>query len=781
MGNVNRKKTVVYRTLLGLLCYGLFMNQSAIPAGAGELPAKSRSIWENTAAGRMIIEYDDRFLDNAIAQVLENFAKRSDIISSRPYVVTRDDISYCTILERELSIPRAACTSRILKAVERFSKSRGGATGLRPGNRLRLPDIQAERFIIKKEFDVSREFERNNLAKLKTERANAALKIICEEIISPDAVEQNFKSRALLEKQPVKPNCIDSSPEAPSEDAIHRISLEAMRWVVLIKSPDSLSKADIAAAELTNTSRVVTIERARPFQRGAIKKYAFLPPWEFFNRCATGNPSPNDSGAYLQALMTESDSNLDPAKVCEPFQLRPEVHVIDSAIERHPDLDNALDPPPVFGAARTPITTNRCGRRGQFVRDIHHGTFLAGIIASDGSHNGLVGIAPDVRLKSFVWNKDTDEQTLRDYLDETYTREQSQIFLFASSFRYIRLEEMAPELKRQLLEKTPNQNDFNNLFKTPKTRFSENLNGGLNKFIRDQKIVFIVSAGQSDNDADPNEEGSQLSQRDRLAPQNLGDLENVIVATACRSCNNAAPTIWSRANFSSPVEQMVHVAAPGGDDIPGIINSSEVASTIGGTSTAAAYTAGVAARMIACRPTAFARPSRLKEHILLTARPILNAADRKKVVGGILDPDMAMIDPKKTWLKMRDKPIREIEIDRWCDTEELKLREDAGAGRIKIDLLKTRRITRVSTGFVAKEMEDATDDLPTAQIKTLGPGRWEQNTPRRLASIKLRKSNGTITSCALPLEDVDDLILSKAKTKDAVSCVSLPPCEWSQQ
>src|SRR5262249_13780935 len=153
-----------------------------------------------------------------------------------------------------------------------------------------------------------------------------------------------------------------------------------------------------------------------------------------------------------------------------------------------------------------------------------------------------------------------------------------------------------------------------------------------------------------------------------------------------------------KANYSTKMEQIVYLAAPGGEEIPGLIANDEIGQTTGGTSAAAAFTAGVAAKMLACYPTYYQGVAeRIQTRLLLTARTNIDPDDTHKAEAGIVDPRLALIDPRRSWLKEWEKKIQPIKVQHWCQ-DTIVLRDEANEQLDDgvIQLTKTMRIT--STG-----------------------------------------------------------------------------------
>jgi hypothetical protein len=180
---------------------------------------------------------------------------------------------------------------------------------------------------------------------------------------------------------------------------------------------------------------------------------------------------------------------------------------------------------------------------------------------------------------------------------------------------------------------------------------------------------------------------------------NLGDLANVIVVTACEDCDKSPTTLMAIANVGTPVndkQSLVHVVAPGGSPIPGLVNGNagDIAASQG-TSQAAAFTAGTAAAAANCFPGDFQTAAKLKRRILVTSRPTLSDSDNSSVNAGVLDYELATRDPKQDWYRTNGRTDYEsVKAGAWCKQDlEYKL----PWGELgKIGTSRIRRIYKMS-------------------------------------------------------------------------------------
>ncbi|MER9458275.1 S8 family peptidase [Mesorhizobium sp. M0387] len=301
-----------------------------------------------------------------------------------------------------------------------------------------------------------------------------------------------------------------------------------------------------------------------------------------------------------------SDYDTSALDAMQPGALSPvDVHLIDEPLLQIPNSARMLN--------------SRC-LWGTFDRFVNHSTHLAGIIASPNLGKGFLGLAQNARIDPIEWVKQQGRGRLvpsrvdRNVIlgDKLYDVSQlptpMHVFVAAAQF-----DDSVPGVKSHL-----------------------------EGVIEDTRQLFIVAAGEEDAGR-----GAPFSSISAQSPQNLGGLPNVIVVTACVRCMQGDMEIMTEANFSAETSPaIVHVVAPGGEKIPGWIDSSTVGEAAG-TSQSAAYVAGAVARMIGRYPNVYVSADRIKKRVIQTSRPIAAMS----VAGGLLDPIIMQLDPQSNWLK----------------------------------------------------------------------------------------------------------------------------------
>jgi hypothetical protein len=347
--------------------------------------------------------------------------------------------------------------------------------------------------------------------------------------------------------------------------------------------------------------------------------------------------------AELTALVDED--SLEEKCACSQSERKPVVVLDKPVMLNHPDL-SVLE----AGGAGTGYTC----RSTPWVESSHHGTHLAGIVAARKNGFGFVGLDPRAVIDSWPWDEQRAQAISTD-MKSWGSSGQRAVFLFATDWT---LTTGPNELEGGLLKETKRDlRLYRHMLAREIERFSD-------------EALWVVAAGQAE---DAGEVPYEISDRTLKGPMNLGDLQNVVVVTACESvdatgvprshCRNASTRLMERANWSST---MVHVAAPG-RDVPSTAAEKEYAQA-SGTSQAAAFVAGLASRMLCCDPTA--SPARIKRRLQYTSRPAFFEETRRKLAAGIVDPHVALLDPQKKWfLPTGGRKHVTASTFKWCTSQ----------------------------------------------------------------------------------------------------------------
>ncbi|WP_210331003.1 S8/S53 family peptidase [Microvirga terrestris] len=379
------------------------------------------------------------------------------------------------------------------------------------------------------------------------------------------------------------------------------------------------------------------------------------------------------------------------------------IHLLDTKLWPLPSLF------PAFGVSPSPIGS-KC--KWSFDRALHHANHMASIIASQGKGTGFEGVAPGIKLRSFdIFDSKNNPggAPMHVYVEENTYYKPSGVFLI------------------------PNTRTLGSGGDLPSKdwRFRDLLAYTLRNKGGFQRPLVVAAAGQQDTSTEAVSLVS-IDSKTNMFPQNLGDLPNIIVVTACTDCTKKSATIHPGANHSSESDwKYVHVAAPGGVPIPAWTSPDTLGAAYG-TSQSAAFVAGIAANMITRFPEVYAHNGVLKYRIQSCSWPLpfyrISGAENEdigKIATGVVDPAVCMLNPSKTWVK-DDSGWKPVEFRRWlpvpfstplnqilrvmrtgdapsAEWTFYTMREDDGGANLQVDrgLGQVRRISlpSISTGF----------------------------------------------------------------------------------
>lgn len=514
------------------------------------------------------------------------------------------------------------------------------------------------------------------------------------------------------------------------------------------------------------------------------------------------NLSQNE-GAYWKML--GSLSKWQPpacAMTCPAGTVCPQVVLVDTVVHPHPDLgvvryldgaNNVRDytenqdcSGPMLGSENQ----NYC-EITKFVRTCHHGTSMASIISDRPNGYGFVGLAPATSLFSVDWLS-TLWPTMLDFLEKRQGRDNfqdngPQIYVFASIFPDSSQAE-SNDVPLDQIRSYPVSLMSGGELKQKESRSTH----PLVQKIGETQDFWIVAAGQPAT----NDQGKfighpvRLHERAPIAPMNLGDFPNVIVVTACDPCEGSDRKPWEWANFSDQASY-VNLAAPGlGYVTPA--NRGLYADLHGGTSQAAAFVAGVASSMVSCDLSDHGQThdyryvdnengrvlaARLKRRLLLTSTPIRQPPENDRIITGIVNPMLALKDPRYDWLLPRgqetDSAYRQTTVQNWCEGAKLVFDKLDADGQIisadkDVSPGNTRRIRAEGEGNSRQWHIYTVDPNPLdPTVNVVGPVKFRNPRQEQL----LVKTDEKV----LKLNDFDDLVLSvesmsiKDNCKDAIT------------
>ncbi len=489
-------------------------------------------------------------------------------------------------------------------------------------------------------------------------------------------------------------------------------------------------KSDEQAADLRQQLRELRIPNITV--AGRLKNpappvlHAAIDPGKLWQHCIDDRGTlPSQEEGDLRLMLSAGVPRACPV-TCQGDEC-PDVVLVDTTVWRHPEIVDFLDadPGPCPGTPALPALPGGGGvlpdcRVQDFDERIHHGTHLAGIVSAKVDGRGVSGIAPGTRVTSVCWP--TDVASLNTFMNRRRALGgQTPIYLFASEFPWT-----GPD---------PTRDD---------DRFSSNRNpfGASVVALRD---LWIVAAGNGEN-----RQYTEISYQSKASPAQLGDQENVVVVTACEDCFTA-PRLAADANRATSTQPLVHVAAPG---VPVVGPCSEKEyGRAHGTSQAAAFVAGVAAAMKACYPLAYLSPSVVKTRLQTTSRPFPAAQDG--VAAGVVDIDVALLDPKSDWLRTSRGEWQSVRVRRWRSTLEMV---STPADRFSLRMKDIYRLTRVGpdTWTAFSRYPDDLRLEHRGEVVRFGPGQLVpvDGVPGGGDTV-LELCDGT----AVRMADLDDLLL----------------------
>lgn len=446
--------------------------------------------------------------------------------------------------------------------------------------------------------------------------------------------------------------------------------------------------------------------------------------WE--KECTSGSlfQSPRQYGDLIVSDLSAVE-NIDKSIPVAPVR----VTIVDVRVNEAPIL-SAAPPGTILGCNWT-----------KYIPALHHATHMAAIIASRHGALGFIGLAPHAKIESF-------ELLVSDYGQP----EPKAIFKSGQEFELgdkIAGVSIANPLRVYLIAT-----------QFPPSKLSVDVygrGGSLGQRMSESRSLFVVAAGQ---------EKAPLSATGTMFPQTLGDYRNVIVVTACNPCSLTSPKLMPETNFTQTKNgrAAVHIAAPGGAPIAAWVDDKSVSATPG-TSQAAAYVAGVAAAMIGRYKDVYTSPEAVKRRLQVTSQPSQWQVDDAPKVGmGIVDPVLALLDPRKHWLKDQNG-WRAIKIKALAPDKQVKAREMIYGTDRTFKEVKVRRIVRTVDGAPSDYQWDLYEE-PWRVSKQDG----NHATLERVSNLTF--SSGPIVLCdntTVVWSQVADLILAEGDSDEA-SC-----------
>jgi hypothetical protein len=561
------------------------------------------------ASPEVVIRFQGGDLPTNVARVLEVLTGAGFVATRGQQVGPKQNV--CGVYQEQLNVD--GCSAATIALAKKVNPRVRSFDRLKQGQEILVPDVSLRPYTYVLKFDRTAKDERQQM----TQRAEAWSDRLVKRDVAPDGSSRlTFQGFEL--KVPVE-------SDAKAQEVLGR--LEGLR------GPNVLTSATFTAPR-------------------DYKRYSLDAPGRFFDTCKQG-PPPNGDEGDLRLLMGDVSAQCPRACTAEAENC-PEIVLIDTPVESHPDLRTALLPMPADDT--TADTAARECKVVPFEERKHHGTHLAGIIAAAQNGFGFVGVSPQSSIVSIA--RDTQDHVLADWISERDNKAGMPIYVFASNW------------------------DNNGPLTSDEQRFNRN---AIARAVRDVGPLWIAAAG---------DESTELSALWHLGPQNMGDQRNVVLVSACGDCTPAAPSLIATANRSAT---MVHLAAPG-KDVPSTVGVGQYA-VASGTSQATAFVAGVASAMVACYPQRYAKPHQVKSRLQTTSRPFpaVDGGDTRRDLGiatGVLDAEMALLDPNQDWIKTVGQPRRAVRIKKWTDGE-INLLQPVTRRPLKNSPVRTRDLQRL--------------------------------------------------------------------------------------
>jgi len=480
---------------------------------------------------------------------------------------------------------------------------------------------------------------------------------------------------------------LESQKDEP-EKGVTKLTFRGFEIRVPLDSPVFLNRLREKLKSIPSEN--LLIFNSKPTVRRGFAVYASgqsveEPADKFMQKATTPPPLENNVQGLIGSFvgLTKMPEGLD---ACTRGPACPEIVLVDSPVELHPDIAQAIKTGGNKSLGRSKIVENdrQIIELGIFNTN-DHGTYMAGIIASQNNNYGLVGLHPGAHITAVDRAMlETNPSEFADLLEQRSDASGMQIYVFASSW----------------------------LWKVPeKDRITSNV---VARKISNLAPLWITAAGQKITG------GEDIRAGFENGPMSLGFLKNVLVVTAYQDDQNV-PRLLLDAHYST--QGLVHIAAPG-KAIPSTVSVSKYAFA-DGTSPATAFVAGVASAMVS-KWEYYTTAERVKFRLQLTAKPSLTGEDANKVVSGVLDPVAALRDPNKIWLQDNEGDYKEVSLNHWCGST-LHVITPNGAifnnGTIPFELIyRLYKDGNTGNWFVfTKVRTDDGDTLP-GTLRRIGPG-----------------------------------------------------------
>lgn len=586
--------------------------------------------------GNIIVAVEGGVVGQEIGNVVLALAKDENLLFTRPVMVAPADTA-CIMAAREIKIP-PPCSAQFLQALDILNPKLKPSMGkLSVGQTVLLPDIAISTYRTARTFTT----------------------VLAKDQQRSATIQKNWSHLKFgVAKQTARTK-----------------QLEFDAYELIFRTDDPARQAKLMTRLTPLRSLNVTVTPIG-FKPASAKAYSSIDVVRYEQDCRHV-----PSSATKLDYRDYSDQDRDLAgKIDEPANRRSaKVYLLDVKLVPTPNIADAVDE-----ADRPTIPRQwQCAWTGRASR-LQHATHLAGIIASRDNGFGFVGLSPKAKISSFdLLSPSANADTQLDIAPGKEAELADKILTNRSNELYLYL------IAASLPKYTSGLNQLGQIDKN--LRFQGR---PVERRLSQIAPIVVVAAGQANMET---ERPIALSPTAAISPQNLGDLPNVLVVTACDKCMHNDASLMPSANYGSE-PRYVHVAAPGGSPMLGWVDGNGIGMAQG-TSQAAAYTAGVIAEMIGRWPNAFPAADLVKKRIQVTSwpmyqRPGQTGDDYMRLATGIVDPGVAMLDPQVTWIKDANG-WRAIKLKGYS-SDSFRFKRIGLTTQLPIDTANIARLTRVS-------------------------------------------------------------------------------------
>lgn len=628
---------------MGNLCDRLLRSMfvgATVAAAMAPWNASAQSANSKVQAPALVLSFEGGLPGHTVAEVLAVLVKKPEILRQPDFLKTTYTVksgdTVCQLLgERNYPLP---CGDPIRNLIDELNpEARPSKNGLRIGQVIVLPTPPFEKYTLTTYFtkEMPRDRQLTLAGKEQAVKAEA------------DGIVRNWSGL--------------NAKQIDKESGNTLVRYDAYRMFLETNTEDDAISLAVMLSGVRKDSLNLKFDLV---ERRPVGRPQSLPTTEsdWKDECTSGKlfSSPRRYRDFIEGDLTAMGS-IDAAIAIAPVM----VTIADVRLNEAPILATTL-----------PAGNLSC-QWTKYIPALHHSTHMAGIIASRQSTLGFTGLAPNAEVEVVEVLVATADQPPTTTFDSEREFELGRKIVETSSTSPLPVYLVALQFPAS---------------KLPMALAGRG--GSLGARIAESRNLFVVAAGQ-----DPAKPPVGLSASSPIFPQSLGDLRNVIVVTACNPCNLDNAKLMSQANYSqsSAGRSAVHVAAPGGAFIPAWVDDKFIGAAAG-TSQAAAYVTGLAAVMVGLYKDTYTAGEIVKRRLQVTSQPSKwDTGDSQKVAAGVVDPVLALLDPRKHWVKDANG-WRAVRIKSLSTDKVVRAKDMYGGNIESIDEGKVMRVVRTSDG-----------------------------------------------------------------------------------